>query len=312
MQKNLFLTTLILISCFFTISAQTPLIPLWENGVPSCQNEQEMEVRNDERIGRVISKVNQPTLELFLPSESQSNGTGVVICPGGGYTILAYDWEGTSMAKWLNTLGVSAFVLRYRLPRWESEECRDQVALADAQRAIRLVRSKASEWKVNPEKIGIMGFSAGGHLASTAGTHYDRGNPQSNDPIEKQSCRPDFMILMYPVVTMDSNYAHMGSRENLIGKNPSPVEVFSFSNEKMITPDTPPTLLIHANDDKAVVPENSVHFYLALRKNGVPAAMHIFDKGEHGFSFGKGKGIVEEWPKLCEGWLRGRGLLEKF
>ena len=311
-MKRSIITTAIL-SLFFTVqlSAQQPIIPLWENGVPFCQSENQKEVKDDERIGRIISKVSNPTIEVFLPPESIANGTGVVVCPGGGYTILAYDWEGTSMAKWLNSIGVAAFVLSYRLPHWESDECRDKVALADAQRAIRMVRNNAEDWKLNPEKIGIMGFSAGGHLASTAGTHYDKGNKKANDPIEKQSSRPDFMILMYPVVTMDPTHAHMGSRENLIGKKPPADALLTFSNEKMITSDTPPTLLIHADDDKGVVPENSVEFYLNLRKHGVPAALHIFEKGGHGFSFGEGKGIVEKWPELAEGWMRGRGLLDK-
>jgi acetyl esterase/lipase len=180
MKKELLLSIILLIHFAF-LPAQKTLIPLWENGVSTCQNEHQMEVKIDDRIGRVISKVSEPTLEVFLPPESQSNGTAVIICPGGGYTILAYDWEGTSVAKWLNTLGVTAFVLRYRLPHWENDACRDQVALDDAQRAIRMVRSQAKTWKIDPEKIGVMGFSAGGHLASTAGTHFDSGNPQANE-----------------------------------------------------------------------------------------------------------------------------------
>lgn len=289
--------------------AQIPLklIPLWEDGPPACNEEMTLEVKMDDRIGRRIGKVQNPGIQAFPAPAKTATGTAVVICPGGGYTIQAWDWEGTKIAKWFNDQGISAFVLQYRLPHWMSDDCHDKAALADAQRAIRLVRSKAKEYQINPDKIGIMGFSAGGHLASTAGTRFTRGNPQSDDPVERESCRPDFMILMYPVVTMDPAWAHMGSRKNLIGENPPESAVLHFSNEKQITSETPPTILIHANDDKSVVPENSIHFYLNLRKQGVPAAMHIFETGGHGFSFAEGLGAVEKWPGLVLDWMKGQG-----
>ncbi|MEZ4774470.1 MAG: alpha/beta hydrolase [Bacteroidia bacterium] len=298
--------------CLFSMNASAQeipknLLPLWKESPPDCVEAIETELVKDDRIGRRLSKVKIPGLDVFLPPDSIATGTGVIICPGGGYTILAWDWEGTDIAKWYNAQGIAAFILQYRLPHWMGEECRSTAALQDAQRAIRLVRSKAGEWKLNPDKIGIMGFSAGGHLASTAGTHFDRGIRDSKDPVDRVSCRPDFMVLMYPVITMDTSYAHMGSRKNLIGEDPSEKIADYFSNEKQITPETPPTILIHANDDKSVVPENSVNFYLNLRKNGVPAAMHIFTTGGHGFSLAKGKGPAEKWPGLVLDWMQELG-----
>lgn len=296
----------------FASAQERPLLPLWEGEAPVCPNNLEVEKKYDERIGYRLSKVGTPGLDVYLPPDSLANGTGVIICPGGGYTILAWNWEGTEMAKWFNSFGVAAFVLQYRLPHWEErDECTDKIALEDAQRALRLVRHRADEWKLNPDKIGIMGFSAGGHLASTAGTHYDTGNTQAADPIEQQSSRPDFMILMYPVVSMEDGVAHKGSKRNLIGDNPSAEMIHRYSNEQQVTEDTPPTLLIHADDDKGVIPENSVHFYLALRKHKVPAAMHIFSGGGHGFSFAKDKGITSAWPDLCLGWMNEMGWLKK-
>ena len=284
-------------------------LPLWPEGIP-CENELEMEiVERYHGNGRMLSKVHEPTIEVYLPATALSTGTGVVICPGGGYTILAWDKEGVKIAEWFNSLGVAAFVLKYRLPHWESESCRDKVALPDAQRAIRIVRQHAREWQLASNRIGIMGFSAGGHLASTASTHFDDGNPDSPLNIEHFSCRPDFSILMYPVISMDTTIYHRGSRTNLIGKNPSREEEQYFSNEKQVSPQTPPTLLIHADNDRAVIPENSIQYYLALRKNKVPAAMHIFEKGGHGFGLAEGRGAVSGWPSICRDWMTERGLL---
>lgn len=251
----------------------------------------------DERIGRRISKVHAPTLEVFQP-EGEANGAAVVICPGGGYTILAYDWEGTRMAEWFNSFGVTAFVLKYRLPHWESDECRGHVALDDAKTAMKLIRMRAKEWKVDPNRLGIMGFSAGGHLASTLSTHYDSGS------------RPDFSILMYPVVSFDPEVSHGGSARNLLGENPSQEQLDHFSNEKQVDENTPPAILIHAQDDKPVPAENSIRYYQALLKNGVPGALHIYASGGHGFSFAEGLGAVEQWPLEVQQWLDDGGYLE--
>ncbi len=292
----------------FWMYGQSNVFPLWPEGIP-CESQLKMEVEEDERIGRRISKVREPVIEVFLPPASNANGTGIVICPGGGYTILAWDWEGIKMAEWFNELGIAAFVLRYRLPHWEEEDCKDKVALMDAQRAMRLVRSKADEWNLDTEKIGIMGFSAGGHLASTVSTHFNDNSSPSSEEVDQFSARPDFSILIYPVITMDEDYTHMGSRKNLIGNRPSKERASFYSNEAKVTKQTPPALLIHANDDEGVVPENSVKYYLALREHGVPAAMHVFETGGHGFSFAEDNEATGFWPTICEAWLKVRGLL---
>jgi acetyl esterase/lipase len=215
------------------------------------------------------------------------------------------DHEGRQIAEWLNSLGVGAFVLKYRLgPRY-----RYPAPLQDAQRALRLVRQRAGELGVAPERIGIWGFSAGGHLASTAGTHFDGGDPGAADPIDRMSCRPDFLILAYPVISFTTVYAHAGSRRNLLGDNPEPSLVESLSNEKQVTAQTPPTFLFHTNEDKGVPPENSVLFYLALRKAGVPAELHIYLRGKHGVGLAQSDPVLSSWPRRLADWLRTQGLL---
>ncbi|MDH3247283.1 MAG: alpha/beta hydrolase [Saprospiraceae bacterium] len=286
--------------------SQDLVIPLYNDDIP-CSNALEVETTYDSLIGRRISKVHSPELHVFLPTTPSPDKTGIIICPGGGYVVQAWDWEGTRIAKWFNELGLTAFVLRYRLPHWEKDSCRSTVALMDAQRAIRLVRARAGEWQVSEDKIGIMGFSAGGHLASSAATMFDHSLKNAVD--DTTSSRPDFAILMYPVITMDSSWAHMGSRRNLLGENPPQRMLDLYSTEKQVTSLTPPTLLIHASDDRGVVPANSILFYQALLANGVPAALHIYAQGGHGFSFGKGRGAVENWPTLCSDWLREQGFL---
>jgi len=307
MKKQL--TLLLLCTGLTYLIAQDQVIPLWPEGIP-CENNLELEIKEDNRIGRRLSNVHSPELFAYFP-KTGGNGTSVIICPGGGYTILAWDWEGVKMAEWFNSFGITAFVLKYRLPKWESEECRDKVALMDAQRAMRIVRSKAEAWNLESDRIGIMGFSAGGHLASSLSTHYDIGDPNNTITFEQFSCRPDFSVLMYPVVTMNEAETHKGSRNNLIGKAPQKERASYYSNEAQITEDTPPAILIHANDDKGVIPENSVNYYMALRRSGVPAAMHIYEGGGHGFSFGEGKGAVSQWPMEVKGWMDDRGLLQR-
>ena len=253
-----------------------------------------------------IWNVNTPTLTVYLPAAEKAAGTGIVICPGGGYGVLAFDHEGIQIAKWLNSIGIAGFILKYRHKYYKHP-----VPLLDAQRAIRTVRHRAREWNVDPQRIGIMGFSAGGHLASTAGTHFDSGKSEAQDPIDHESCRPDFMILVYPVITMSDPYTHRGSRRNLLGPNPNPKLIDLLSNEKQVTARTPPTFLALSNEDRVVPAENSVNFYLALRKAQVPAEIHIYEKGKHGFGILKNRGpAARDWPKRCEEWLRGRGLLK--
>ncbi len=304
-----FATFLLFIFSIFMLSAQDAVLPLWPEGIP-CQNTLQTSIEEGAG-GRRIKSVNEPLIAAYLPSASKANGTGVVICPGGGYYLLAWDKEGEKIAKWFNSIGVAAFVLQYRLPYWEAEDCRSQVALLDAQRAIRLVRSKAKEWQLSPNRIGVMGFSAGGHLASTVSTHFDMGEPSAREALDRVSCRPDFSILMYPVISMDSAITHAGSKRNLLGEEPNEDDLIFFSNEKQVTAATPPTLLIHADNDGGVVAENSVQYYTALRQEGIPAALHIYEKGGHGFGLGEGKGAVSGWPNACEGWLRDRDLMSK-
>jgi acetyl esterase/lipase len=216
------------------------------------------------------------------------------------------DHEGLQVAKWLNTLGVTAFVLHYR---HKGVGYQNPAPLSDAQRALRLVRYRAKEWAVDPNRIGVLGFSAGGHLASSLGTHFQTPAYEAGDEIDKTSCRPDFMALIYPVISMEPPFGHMDSRYNLLGKDAGEELVKSFCNQLRVTKETPPTFLILANDDGAVSPENSIMFYEALRKAEVPAEMHIFLKGGHGFGMRKGVGPAEEWINLCEKWMRQSGWL---
>jgi acetyl esterase/lipase len=246
-----------------------------------------------------------PTITLYLADDEKATGTAVVVCPGGGYGGLAMHHEGHQVAKWLNSVGVSAFILKYRL----GSKYNHPVPLMDAQRAIRTIRARAEEFNIYPDRIGILGFSAGGHLASTAGTHFDDGKPNGDD-IDKVSSRPDFMVLVYPVITMDDKYTHRGSKRNLLGENPDEKLVTHLSNETQVTENTPPTFLILSHEDKAVPSPNGVGFYLALHKSGVPAEMHVYEKGAHGFGLAPFDPILGQWPDVCITWLKGRGLLE--
>ncbi|MBX6313342.1 MAG: alpha/beta hydrolase [Isosphaeraceae bacterium] len=255
-----------------------------------------------------------PTITVWLPPAEKATGAAVVICPGGGYGFLATEHEGKQVAEWLNSLGVAGIMLKYRLgPKY-----RHPTMLSDAQRAIRTVRARAREWNLDPKRVAILGFSAGGHLASTAATHFDAGKPDAEDPIERQSSRPDRVILIYPVIALSTPYAHAGSLRNLLGDQPDPVLVASLSNETQVTKDTPPAFLAHTNEDKGVPPENSLLFVLAMRKAGVPVEFHLFEKGQHGLGLGTGWGqrikpepSFQAWPKLCETWFKNQGFLDK-
>jgi acetyl esterase/lipase len=255
-----------------------------------------------------------PTLTVYRPDPDKATGAAVVVCPGGGYAMLATDHEGKQVAAWLNSVGVTAAVLKYRLgPRYHHP-----AMLQDAARAIRTVRARAQEWGVDPRRVAILGFSAGGHLASTAGTHFDAGNPDASDPVERESSRPDRMILVYPVIALATPYGHAGSKRNLLGEDPPADLVESLSNETQVRKDTPPTFLAHTDEDTGVPPENSLLFALALRKAKVPLELHVFEKGPHGLGLGGGReGLTGNlpafalWPKLCEAWLKGQGFLDK-
>ena len=270
-------------------TAEPQTFPLWEQGAPGALGQADED---------------KPTITLY-----KANGTGVrtavIVAPGGAYAHLAMNHEGRQVANWLNALGVTAFVLKYRLgPRYHHP-----IELGDAQRAIRLVRSRAQEFGIAPDRLGMMGFSAGGHLASTAGTHFDNGNSSAADPIDRASSRPDFLILGYPVITMQGPYAHSGSVRNLLGDHPDPKLLEELSNELHVTSQTPPTFLFTTSEDKTVPAENSVDFYLALHKAGVPAELHVFEKGPHGVGLDLSDPALGEWPTLLANWLRERGLV---
>jgi acetyl esterase/lipase len=266
---------------------------LWPNGAPGAKGNEDGD---------------KPSLTIYLPSKKTATGAAVVICPGGGYGHLSMDREGQQTADWLNSIGVAGFILKYR---HRGTGYGHPAPLQDAQRAIRIVRSRAKEWDIDPERVGILGFSAGGHLASSAGTHFQNNYYEVKDAIDRISCRPDFMILIYPVITLDDSFTHSGSKRNLLGENPDPQLVENLSNEKQVTPETPPTFLVHTNEDTAVPAENSIYFYLALRKAGVPAEMHIYLKGPHGSAIEKKFGIVSTWPERCTDWMKVRGLLNQ-
>jgi acetyl esterase/lipase len=289
----------IAILCGFCASAQQPdrlgqprTILLWEHGAPGALGNEDSD---------------KPDLTVFPAYGRETSGTAVIVCPGGGYGALAMNHEGRQVANWFNALGVTAFVLKYRLgPRYHHP-----VEIGDAQRAIRMVRAQAKEFGVSPDRVGIMGFSAGGHLASHAATHFDAGNPSATDPIDRLGSRPDFAILAYPVITFTAAYTHKGSAKNLLGDNPDPKLVEDLSTELRVTAQTPPTFLFSTSADTTVPAENSVAFYLALHKAGVPAEMHIFEKGPHGVGLDLKDPTLSEWPTLLANWLRGRGFLSR-
>jgi acetyl esterase/lipase len=299
--------SLVALAGFATTQASEPkTYPLWPDGAPEAVGKE---------IGDGFHSGDVPTITVYLADAAKASGASVVICPGGGYGFLATEHEGKEVAEWLNSIGVAGIVLKYRLaPKYHHP-----TMLGDAQRAIRTVRARAGEWKLDPKHVGILGFSAGGHLASTAATHFDNGKPNAADPIDRQSCRPDRAILVYAVIAMGTPYGHAGSKDNLLGKNPSQDLVMSLSNETQVTKDTPPTFLAHTNEDTAVPPENSMLYALAMRKAGVPFELHIFEKGQHGLGLGSGwkshniapdEGFIA-WPKLCETWLGRQGFLRK-
>jgi acetyl esterase/lipase len=266
-------------------------ILLWENGAPGA-------------LGQ--ADTDKPTITAYRAPRG-SSGTAIIVAPGGGYGALAMEHEGRQWAYWYNAMGVTAFVLKYRLgPRYHHP-----IELGDAQRAIRTVRARAAEFAIVPDRIGMMGFSAGGHLASTAATHFDAGKPDSPDAIERVSSRPDFLILGYPVISFDPAVTHTGSLRNLLGDNPDPKLVENLSNELQVTAQTPPTFIFHTTNDNGVPVENSVRFYLALRKAKVPVEMHLFENGPHGVGMALSDPALSVWPNLLMNWLRARGLLTK-
>jgi acetyl esterase/lipase len=288
-------------------SAQPPPAPpilqepqtilLWPNGAPGAQGTEDRD---------------KPAITVYMPPNTTGPLTAVIVAPGGSYRALASNLEGRAPANYFNALGIAAFVLRYRL----GPQYHHPIELGDAQRAIRTVRARAAEWHIAADRIGFMGFSAGGHLASTAATHFDVGGLKNDDNVEKESCRPDFAILAYPVISFEDAVTHKGSRTNLVGANPDASLLDMYSNEKRVTKETPPVFIFHTSADTAVLPENATRFYSACKKAGVPVELHIYEKGRHGVGLGRdpkwtgGEKSVETWPDRLADWMKSRGLLE--
>jgi acetyl esterase/lipase len=284
----------------FIMTQPSAPVPLWEGKAPFAVGD---------------TATDKPTLTPYLAPKDKAIGAAVVVCPGGGYGGLADDHEGKQVARFLNELGVSAFVLKYRTANKERPGPLHPAPLTDAQRAIRLVRTNAREFGIDPARVGIWGFSAGGHLASSAGTHFDEGDKDAKDPIDRVGCRPDFMILAYPVISMENGVTHGGSRNNLLGPKPDEKLVENLSNDKQVTKNTPPTFIFHTSADTVVLPENAVRFYLACKQAGVPVEMHMYEKGRHGVGLGKderwtgGEKSVASWPDVLTEWMKSRGIL---
>ncbi|HUS39102.1 MAG: alpha/beta hydrolase [Pirellulales bacterium] len=250
----------------------------------------------------------KPSLIIYLPEKERANGAAMVVCPGGGYGGLAIGHEGHEIAKWLNSLGIAAFICDYR---HNGKGYRHPAPLLDAQRAMRIVRSRAESWSLEPARIGIIGFSAGGHLASTVATHFDAGDAKATDPVDRVSSRPDFCVLCYPVIAFGRPYTHRGSQQNLLGPDASSDSIEKLSSERQVTAQTPPTFLFHTAEDNGVPAENSIHYYLALRKAKVPAELHVFEKGRHGLGLAVNVPGTSDWPELCKKWLTANGWLTR-
>ena len=281
-MKTILVTALLIMTT--SLCAQKPIeLPLWPNGAP---NSNELKGDEQEMDNGRVSNIKNPGITVYRAEHP--SGMAVIMCPGGGYARLAMNHEGHDMAPWFNTQGITYVVLKYRMPNGHNE-----VPFSDVEQAIRLVRQNAAEWNINPAKVGIMGASAGGHLASTLATHYT-----------SKETRPDFQILLYPVITMDANFTHAGSRENLITKNPSADLIAKYSNELQVNAQTPQAFIALSSDDKAVLPQNSINYYLALLKHNVPATMHIYPTGGHGWGFRDNFTYKRQWTDELEKWLR--------
>jgi acetyl esterase/lipase len=287
----------------FGANAQNTVLRVWPDGIPgSIKNDSYIEnstVANNKVL--LIGKVTDPSITVFLPAVEKATGTAVLIFPGGGYGFLAFDHEGLAIAKWLNENGIAGIVLKYRLPSDLIMKDKTVGPLQDAQEAMRIIRRNAPDWKINPGKIGVIGFSAGGHLASTLSTHYAE---KVYDLKDTTSARPDFSLLIYPVISFDSSFTHMGSRKNLIGDNPSVNVVKQFSNELRITEKTPPAFLVHSADDRDVPVKNSISYFEGLVKNHIKAELHVFQKGGHGYGLAINRGTESSWPDLCIKWIK--------
>jgi acetyl esterase/lipase len=309
MKTKLSIVLVLLMNIFMMNGfSQTLTIKLWPDGIPGSKTDPsyvEKITTTDGRITR-CEKVVTPDLTVFLPAPEKANGAAVLICPGGGYGVLAFDHEGNAIAKWLNDNGIAGIILKYRLPSDQIMIDKSIGPLQDAQEAMRVIRRNAVSWKINPDRVGVIGFSAGGHLASTLSTHYAEKVYEVKD---NTSARPNFSLLIYPVVSFDTLITHRGTRNNLIGLKPDIKQVQRFSNELQITADTPPAFLVHSADDKAVPVMNSIGYFKGLQKNNIPVELHIFQKGGHGYGLSPNGGTESSWPALCIKWLKAMGLI---
>lgn len=287
-----------------TLMAQVTTFPLYPAEYPKVIPP-EKQMTTDEN--GYVKNIHYPTVDVYSAPADKAVPCGIIICPGGGYWIEAANHEGKDIAKMLNGYGITAFLLRYRLP----PDYPHPVPMQDAQRAIRFVRANRGQWGIKAGRIGILGFSAGGHLASTAATHFDAGKPDAADEIERQSCRPDFAVLGYPVISFTKDYCHAGARAQLIGSDLPYNLMVSLSSELQVSKDTPPTFLFHSQDDSGVDPRNSIDFFLACKDNKVPAELHLFPTGGHGFGLGKGDSSESQWPTLLAKFLEQQGFLKK-
>lgn len=284
------------------LASAQEVIELWPEGVPGLRADASPERMENNRV----SNVHVPSLTVFPAPADKATGAAVIICPGGGYVRLSMENEGTSAARWFNSIGVTAFVLRYRMVEYGHP-----APLRDALRAVRLVRSRAADFAVQPDRIGMIGFSAGGHLAASAGTLFDGAEGRTGAALDAVSGRPDFLLLMYPVITMETPHTHRGSRDALLGREATPDLIQSMSLHTRVTKETPPTFLVHTQEDRGVPADNSILFYQALTAAGVPAELHIFEKGPHGFGMRSDLGPTSRWIDRAEDWMRARGLLTK-
>ena len=300
--KTIYIAIILTCLSFTSMNAQVHILPIWEKNIPGeiIENDYQEKQIYSENTLKQVSQVVTPTLTMYKPHIiNTNNSTAVMVIPGGGYSHLAIDKEGTKIAEWLNSLGITAMVLKYRLPSDVIMKDKSVGPLQDAQEAMRIIRRNAERWKINPQQIGVIGFSAGGHLAASLATHYNEKIYNQTDTI---SARPNFEMLIYPVISMQDDITHKGSKNNLLGASPSSTTVTHFSNETWVTTSTPPTFLSHATDDKAVPCENSLRYYLALKKHQVAAELHLYQSGGHGFGLSPKETHIN-WTKEAENWL---------
>lgn len=305
-MRQCLLLSLLIFSCLMVGAQET--IPLYKENIPNSKPSPDQEYNDTTQEGIVVvNKVSRPTLTVFLPEKEKANGTAVIICPGGGYHVVAIKHEGYDVAKQFNKIGIAVFVLKYRLPDAMLMIDKETGPLQDAQRAIQFVRENAKRWNINKNKVGIMGFSAGGHLAAMAGTHFSKSyisNPANT------SLRPDFMLLIYPVISFTDSIGHIGSRDNLIGQNPSPEKIKDYSNELNVTSKTPPSFLVHAKDDDVVNVRNSLAFASALSAHHVKSEVFLYEKGGHGFGLNNPTSNIK-WMDKVKTWMQENGWLNK-